>query len=206
MDCGWRPKPRIQSANQERVPAYDQPRSASSRRPRTSSANRSTGSSSSSATTTRSMSSALYSWTITLRKPGSRSSLADKRRREARVAGECAEGLSVVLERITTPDREISRDVDHELNSFLEWVSSSPRSGGRTAPSPASITSAGPRNRGAVTPRGHRLQPRQSLAPAAAARHPELVADEPSATALQDRRASDPTRRVLRPNSSRRAI
>jgi hypothetical protein len=50
-----------------------------------------------------------------------------------------------------------------------------------------------PSQRGAVAPRGHRLQPRQSLATAGlAARHPELDADEPATAAVQDRRAAHP--------------
>src|SRR5260370_25363602 len=50
-----------------------------------------------------------------------------------------------------------------------------------------------PSQRGAVAPRGHRLQPRQSLATAGlAARHPELDPDESATAAVQDRRAGHP--------------
>jgi hypothetical protein len=55
-----------------------------------------------------------------------------------------------------------------------------------------------PSQRGAVAPRGHRLQPRQSLATAGlAARHPELDADEPATAAVQDRRAAHPPCPIL---------
>jgi len=52
--------------------------------------------------------------------------------------------------------------------------------------------------RGAVAPRRHRLQPRQSAASAGSTRlHPGLVPHEPPAATVQDRRAFDPARSVL---------
>src|SRR5262245_24381577 len=107
-------------------------------------------------------------------------------------------------------------------NSSLGWASSSPRPPGRTGPSSISTTSGDggavdqggqrshsldapllppvPGQRGAVTPRGHRLQPRQSPAAARlAARHPELVADQPPAAAVQDRWSRGPACAVIHP-------
>src|SRR5262245_5509116 len=50
-----------------------------------------------------------------------------------------------------------------------------------------------------LTPRGHRLQPRQSPAPARSSPyHSELVTDELAAAAVQDRWSPDPAHPVLR--------
>src|SRR2546428_5750589 len=60
-------------------------------------------------------------------------------------------------------------------------------------PLDAPLLSPLPSQRGPAAPRGDRLQPWQSAAPAGpAARHPELVADELAAAAVQDRRAPPP--------------
>src|SRR5262245_11028718 len=74
-------------------------------------------------------------------------------------------------------------------------------SGSRRAKKPligAPLLPPVPGQRGAVTPRGHRLQPRQSPAAARlAARHPELAVDQPPAAAVQDRWSPDPACAVL---------
>jgi len=55
--------------------------------------------------------------------------------------------------------------------------------------------------------RRHRLQPWQSAAPAGlAARHPELVPDEPAAAAVQDGRPPHPTCAVLHPATGRKLL
>src|SRR3989442_12447007 len=60
-------------------------------------------------------------------------------------------------------------------------------------PLDAPLLSPLPSQRGPAAPRGDRLQPWQSAAPAGpAARHPELVADELAAAAVQDRRGPPP--------------
>src|SRR2546426_12764475 len=65
-------------------------------------------------------------------------------------------------------------------------------------PLDAPLLSPLPSQRGPAAPRGDRLQPWQSAAPAGpAARHPELVADELAAAAVQDRRAALPSTPVL---------
>src|SRR5262245_33611569 len=70
---------------------------------------------------------------------------------------------------------------------------------GRHPLDPALLPSV-PGERSALAPWGHRLQPRQSPAPTGLdSHHPELVADESPAAALQDRRASHPTCAVLHP-------
>jgi len=62
-------------------------------------------------------------------------------------------------------------------------------------------------NEGAVAPRGHRIQSRQSPAPGwPASRHLELVPDEPPATALQDRRSPDPACPVLQAPTRRELL
>src|SRR5262245_28417314 len=55
--------------------------------------------------------------------------------------------------------------------------------------------------------RGHYLQPRQSPAAARlAAGHPELVADQPPAAAVQDRWSPDPAYAVLHPAARREPL
>jgi len=76
-----------------------------------------------------------------------------------------------------------------------------PRPTGRASPATASEPTSPP------AARGHRLQPRQPASPAGLAlRHPELVADESAAAAVQDRRAPHPTCAGTSSCSWRRAI
>jgi len=64
-----------------------------------------------------------------------------------------------------------------------------------------------PGQRGPPAARGHCLQRRQSGASAGpAGRHPELVADEPPATPVQDRRTPHSTCAVLRASTGRKSL
>src|SRR5262245_48416552 len=75
-----------------------------------------------------------------------------------------------------------------------QWIKEGQRSHSLHAP----LLPPVPGQRGAVTPRGHRPQPRQSPAAARlAARHPELAVDQPPAAAVQDRWSPDPACAVL---------
>ncbi len=69
------------------------------------------------------------------------------------------------------------------------------------------MVTALPGQRGTVAARRHRLQPRQSATTAGLTlRHPELVADEPSATAVQDGWPADPTCPVLHSAACRKLL
>ena len=74
-------------------------------------------------------------------------------------------------------------------------------------PLDAPLLSSVPGQRGPAALGRHRLQPRQSSAPARpAGRHPELVPDEPPAAAVQDRRAAHPPCAVLHPPACRKPL
>src|SRR5438445_2002633 len=74
-------------------------------------------------------------------------------------------------------------------------------------PLDAPLLSSLPGQRGAIASRRPRLQPRQSAAPAGAARrHSELVVDEPATAAVQDRRTADPACAVLRAPAGRKLL
>ena len=126
--------------------------------------------------------------------------------------------------------RRVIAKVEHHLGELFPRVaSSSPRSRGRSERRPllqppwdgramdqggqrshpldAPLLPPLPSQRGPAAPRGDRLQPRQSAAPAGSARrHPELAPHEPPTAALQDRRAADPACAVLRAPACRKSL
>src|SRR5882724_1581566 len=81
------------------------------------------------------------------------------------------------------------------------------RTGQSRHPLDSALLSSVSGERGAPAARRHRLQSRQSLAPAGfASPHPELVPHEPPTAALQDRRAPHSTCPVLHSSAGRKPI
>jgi hypothetical protein len=114
----------------------------------------------------------------------------------------------------TLPPRGLHR---HHLDrdepgrrAFLQpaWHGGAVDQGGqRSHPLDPALLPPVPGQRGAVTPRGHRLQPRQPPAPTGPAPgHPELVPDESPTAALQDRWPPHSARPILCPAAGREPL